>query len=283
MTRRALLVRLVAAVALAGPAVSRPLDVLVRDCRLQQQVLVGQSLASAAREIYRKWLRGGLSTAAARSDLEAQRRGLEQCSRRAAALAVPAEQAWLARNHSHEQAEVRFFLAQLSNSGRSGDVTAELQTRWLSALTLRREWLSARRRRLPELLTLAGRAPVAAYYAWRQAVSGLELSELDLAQDLAEEFRSEDQRVPQWTRRALALSAKAEGIPAAASLTAARQAMLARFGALSRLCESATAYRHDPSADSVSNLQADEREFEKLASQSESVGLQVLLAMLGLR
>lgn len=275
---RCLLVALLLAIGVGAAARS----VFVQDYRLQQQVLQSQKYLAQARSVYQTWLSGRLGTAAARAQIARFQSPLLQSQRAAKSYAGAHETGWLTRNAEQQNAELGFFLSQVSRPAGQRDFTADLQQRWLTSLHLRRDWLQARQRRLPSLQAGAHGA-LREYYAWRQQIVNLEVAELALAEEMAESFRQRRSSAPNWTRRGLELHARAQEIAAPATMASAQAAVVDRFAALSRLCRSAVSYQLDPGTDAAANLQDDEESFQELANRSEQESLKALARCLTLK
>lgn len=253
----------------------------VSDYRLQREVLRTHELLSQARATYQNWLSGRLTTRAALQAVVAIERPLRKAQAEARRWSGRADAAWLSASERQQLAELGFFRTQLQRPPGRQNLSADMQQRWLAELDLRRSWLQARRQRLPVLLAQPGLSrDVRAFYQWQARVLELEVAELDLAEELAHSFRAAGQPGQQWAQRGLRLHQRAEALHAPGALQGAQSAVLARFVALSRLCQSAGQYQIDPGADSAANLQEDERVFQSLALRSEQVALETLRKLL---
>lgn len=281
MTRRHFLAALLFG-GLAGPTCSAP-ALSTSDYRLQREILRTHQLLSDARTTYQNWLSGRLATAAALGKVAALERPLLQAQDRARRWSLPTDASWLSASSRQQVAELAFFRSQLQRKTGRQDLSADLQQRWLAELELRKSWLQARRLRVPLLLQQSKLPPdLRGFYQWQARVLELESAELDLAEELARSFRASMHPAENWTRRGLQLHQRALALRVPASVAEAQRAVLARFAALSRLCQSASQYRVDPGADSATNLQEDEKSFQALALRSEQVALEMLRKLLKL-
>jgi hypothetical protein len=251
------------------------------DYRLQREVLRTHELLSQARTTYQSWLSGRLGTPAALRALGAFEQPLRKAQAEAARWSSAADAVWLGATARQQMAELSFFRAQLRRPPGRQDLGKDLQQRWLTELDLRRSWLQARRQRLPVLLREKGlAAEVQRFYGWQARALELQVSELDLAEELARSFRDSTRPVEGWPQRGLRLHERAVALGGSGFLASAQQALEGRFIALSRLCQSARQYRIDPGSDSAANLQEDEKAFQALALRSEQVALETLRKVL---
>ena len=271
---------LLLALALCGPARAVPHSPLhTHEFEQQRRVLNVSESARSVRSTFQEWLLGRCSTDQARQLMQAGRRRLT--ASRASLLQGSGKEhrPWMSGWLDQELSEVDNLLQALKQPGKKLDTRA-LSNRWSSSLRYQGDWIRDRQRELPQLLAQARHPRLQSYYQWKASLLDLLAREQQLAEALLAAFQREQPPDISWLRYALSLHEEVARIRPPQDCLKAHQLYEKRAAALARLTQSTRDQLSDPSADSGSNLQQDERTFSDLHLEAEKAGLQVLGSLL---
>ena len=269
----ALALTLRASVALPHPAA------LERNLQLQTQALRLSDELRNIRTCYQQWLLGRSTTAQARAEMASSLEKIQRGRPRLFKLTTPQQQAWMSRWLDEQVTESRQLQEQLGHEVRNVDARS-LASNWSRSLRHQSDWLRDRHQELPQLLAQARHPDLRSYYQWRASILDTLQREQKLAQALQSAFESEKPPDASWLRYALNLHQELGQVRPPRHCQAAHRFYQERAVALARLTQSARDQLADPSADSGSNLQLDEKAFGELHLRAERASLEALDALL---
>lgn len=250
-----------------------------RDYVLQLRVTSVSEQARSIRATFQDWLLGRCTTDQARQSMLQGKARLQAFRTTLLEGASPARRAWMSDWLQQEINEVNLLIEQLGQGARKLDTRA-LSSRWGSSLRSQRDWLRDRQQELPGLLAQARHPQLQGYYQWRASLLSTMSREQQLAEALLDAFQAEKAPDIAWLRYALNLHQETTRVRPPQMCLKAQRIYEKRAAALARLTQSTRDQLSDPSADSGSNLQLDEKAFSDLHLEAEKASLEVLRSLL---
>jgi len=252
---------------------------LERNLQLQSQALRLSDELRNVRVCYQQWLLGRCTTAQARAQMASSLQKIQHGRPRLFKLTTPQQQAWMSRWLDEQVAESIQLQEQLGQEVRKVDARS-LASSWSRSLRHQSDWLRDRHQELPQLMAHAHHPDLRSYYQWRASILSSLQREQKLAQALQSAFENEQPPDASWLRYALSLHQELAQVRPPRHCQTAHRFYQERAVALARLTQSARDQLADPSADSGSNLQLDEKAFGELHLRAERASLDALDTLL---